>query len=51
MTPSVKPGRWWVLVLLVSLLAMLGGCGIDRFDAKGWAGLAVDGGALFITRD
>ncbi len=28
---------------------MLGGCGIDRFDAKGWAGLAVDGDALYVT--
>ena len=45
----MTPGRWWVPVLLAALLAVLGGCGIDRFDAKGWAGLAVDGDALYVT--
>ena len=42
-------GRWRVSALLITLLFLLGACGIDRFEAKGWAGLAVAGDALYVT--
>ena len=35
--------------MLVAMLVTLSACGIDRFDAKGWAGLAVDDDALYVT--
>ena len=45
----MTPGRWGVPFLLVALLVMLGACGIDRFQARGWAGLTVDDNALYVT--
>lgn len=42
-------GRWWAPFLLVALLFTLGACGIDRFEAKGWAGLTVEDDALYAT--
>ncbi|CAI8046193.1 hypothetical protein GBAR_LOCUS25528 [Geodia barretti] len=47
--PSVRLGRWWAPLMLVAMLVTLSACGIDRFDAKGWAGLAVDDDALYVT--
>ena len=45
----MRLGRWWALVLLVAMLVTLSACGFDRFDAKGWAGLAVSDDALYVT--
>ncbi|MDE2899596.1 MAG: PQQ-binding-like beta-propeller repeat protein [Chloroflexota bacterium] len=45
----MTPGRWWVPILLVAMLALLSACGIDRFQARGWAGLTVEGDTLYVT--
>lgn len=42
-------GRWWVPALLAALALLLGACGIDRFEARGWAGLTVEGDTLYAT--
>ncbi len=42
-------GRWWVPALLAALVFALGACGIDRFQARGWAGLTVEGDTLYAT--
>lgn len=42
-------GRWWAPLLVVGLLFTLGACGIDRFEARGWAGLAVENETLYVT--
>lgn len=42
-------GRWWVPALLLAVLLVGAACGIDRFQARGWAGLAVQDDTLYVT--
>lgn len=42
-------GRWWIPALLLAVLPLVAACGIDRFEARGWAGLTVQDDTLFVT--
>ena len=45
----MKRRTHWIPILVLLLLPLLAACGLNRFDADGWAGLIIEDNALYVV--